>query len=107
MGDLTSWISQQEQEYQRKRSAWLRAKAMPGYNPDRFRRDAYGTLIAWDEYGNRSMYGWEIDHELPKSLFPGLAAQPFNLRALHWRNNRVKSDKIDMSSLNKLLGGLQ
>lgn len=106
MSDLTSWIHQQQLEHQRKLSAWSRAHSVPGYNPNLYRRDAYGSWIAWSEYGQQTAYGWEIDHELPKAHFPSLANQPTNQRALHWRNNRTKSDLIDVSTLSRLLGGL-
>lgn len=55
----------------------------------------------------RTDYGWEIDHELPKSQFPAAANQPGNLRALHWQNNRAKSDKIDIATLLKIERGAQ
>lgn len=102
---LSGWISRQQQEYQRKLAAWLRATPAQGYSTEQVRIDAYGSYIVWGEYGQTTSFGWEIDHELPKSQFPGIASQPTNLRALHWRNNRTKADKIDLNSLRRLLGG--
>lgn len=102
---ITSWINQQNQEHQRKQTAWQRAVPAQGYAVEVVRVDAYGSYIVWGEYGQTTQFGWEIDHELPKSVFPALAVQPANLRALHWRNNRAKSDKIDLNSLRRLLGG--
>ena len=102
---ITGWISQQQQEQQRKQTAWFQARPAQGYDAAAVRIDAYGSYIVWAEYGQTTQFGWEIDHELPKSLFPALATQSTNLRALHWRNNRSKSDKIDLNSLRRLLGG--
>lgn len=99
MGGLNNWITQQQEEYQRKLSAWGRAIPIIGYDQNQTRKDAYGSFIVWSEYGKQTQFGWEIDHELPKSQFPSIANQPANLRALHWKNNRVKSDKIDFRSL--------
>ena len=64
---LADWISRQQQEYQRKRAAWLRAVPAQGYDADNVRIDAYGSVILWNEYGQTTQFGWEIDHELPKS----------------------------------------
>lgn len=105
MTTLNDWVNQQQREYQRKLSAWSLAQPTPNYDPTKYRRDAYGSWIAWTEYGQRTAYGWEIDHELPKAHFHGAANQPANQRALHWKNNRAKSDKIDFNTLSRLLGG--
>ena len=107
MSDHTSWLSQQRALYQRKLSAWNRAKSVFGYDAVQYRQDAHGSWIAWSEYGQHTQYGWEIDHELPKAHFPGVVNHPGNLRALHWRNNRAKSDKLDLSTIVRLLGGVQ
>ena len=81
----------------RKLSAWAKASAVPGRDPNHIRRDAFGWLIVWSEYGDRqSVYGWEVDHAQPTIL--GGASGHSNLRALHWRNN---------ASLGGLLGGLR
>ncbi len=104
MSDLNQWVTQQQVEYQRKRNAWNRASISPKHDADKVRIDANGSYIVWAEYGQTTTYGWEIDHELPKSQFPSLASQPVNLRALHWKNNRAKSDKIDPNTLRKILG---
>lgn len=102
MSGLNNWITQQQEEYQNKLSAWGRAIPVIGYDQNQIRKDAYGSFIVWSEYGKQTQFGWEIDHELPKSKFPGMAKQLVNLRALHWKNNRAKSDKIDIRSI----GGL-
>jgi hypothetical protein len=51
-----------------------------------FRKDAYGTPIAKQDFGLQSKYGWEIDHIVP--VTQGGTDDPENLRPLHWRNNR-------------------
>ena len=105
MNNQPGWLNQQQALHQRKLSAWSLAQSIAGYDPARYRLDAYGTWIAWSEYGQRTTHGWEIDHELPKAHFPGAANQPANQQALHWKNNRAKSDKIDFNTLSRLLGG--
>ena len=106
MSNSPSWLDQQQQDYQRKSAAWQQAQAVEGYDPNRFRQDAYGSWIAWEDYGKRSTFGWQIDHELPKSIFPALDSLLPNLRALHWRNNIAKSDNIELTSLEKFFGGI-
>ncbi|AVQ04196.1 HNH endonuclease [Caulobacter segnis] len=51
-----------------------------------FRQDDFGNILAFDQFGKRSEYGWEIDHIHPVAL--GGSDAPGNLRALHWRSNR-------------------
>ena len=82
-------------------NAWLQARAHPEYPNGSVRIDAYGSIMVWSEYGKLSDFGWEIDHELPQSGFSRLSNLLVNQRALHWRNNRAKSDKIDPASLQK------
>lgn len=82
-----------------KLEVWSRAKAVDGFNPDLYRKDACDAWIIWDKYSDTdSLYGWEIDHVVPESL---LVKKGFdrtqiddnaNLRALNWRNNRSKAD---------------
>lgn len=81
-----------------KSNAWLKARIHPSYLDGSVRIDAYGSVMVWNQYGLQTQYGWEIDHELPKSSFPAFARLAGNQRALHWRNNRSKSDKIDLAS---------
>lgn len=104
MSNLNSWISERRRQHLRKQSAWLRAFPIDGYDPNQIRKDTYGSIIVWSDHGKTTTYGWEIDHELPKAHFPALAAQPSNQRALHWRNNRTKSDKINLNTLRRVLG---
>jgi len=62
--------------------AWGNAEALPGSQD---RRDCDGRIIRWSEYGQRTVFGWHIDHAVPTAL-GGLDA-PSNLRARHWLGN--------------------
>jgi hypothetical protein len=73
----------------RKLAAWRRAVEIPGSGP-RFRMDRFGWWIAWDEYGQCTIYGWEIDHILPLSR--GGLDHESNCAATHWLANRAKSN---------------
>lgn len=84
---------------QQKINAWQKAKPVEGYSASQIRVDDYGSVILWSEYGKQTEYGWEIDHELPQNGFPGLSTLFTNQRALHWRNNRSKGDKIGIDTL--------
>ncbi len=88
---------------QQKINAWTKARTVQGYDPAHVRMDDYGSIIIWGEYGHQSEHGWEIDHELPQNGFSTLSNLLVNQRALHWRNNRAKSDKVDPASLRKWL----
>ncbi len=106
MNEPLNWITQRQQEYQRKLGAWNKARPYIGYDAGIWRVDDYNRTIKWDDYGLQTAYGWEIDHILPQALFPAKTHQPSNLRALHWQSNRTKSDKIDYTGLSGLLKGL-
>ena len=67
-------------------AVWKKARIHLFYDADDVREDEHGTLIKYEEYGNRdSKYGWEIDHIVPKAL--GGGDDLSNLRTLHWRAN--------------------
>ena len=78
---------------QKKLVAWSKASIIPGYEIAEWRRDQYGSVMQYSEYGNTSSeYGWEIDHILPSAL--GGGDQFENLQALHWKNNRSKGASL-------------
>jgi hypothetical protein len=76
----------------RKLAAWGKALPQAGYDTSMYRKDRFGTWIAFSEYGKTTTYGWEIDHEWPLSR-GGLLGQQ-NESATHWKNNRVKSNNF-------------
>ena len=69
---------------------WEKAKVVDGYNPNLWRQDFANAWICRDAYGTTMIFGWEIDHLRPIS--DGGTDDIANLNALHWRNNRKKSD---------------
>ena len=78
---------------------WNRATIVDGYDKSRFRKDACGAWIIREKYGdNDSLYGWEIDHIVPKVLLEekGYSQEDIdkcdNLRALQHENNASKGD---------------
>ncbi len=71
-------------------AVWNRGSVVPGYNPAVIRKDACGAIIRWDQYGQLTTFGWEIDHIHPTSR--GGMDIPTNLQPLQWQNNRHKAD---------------
>lgn len=83
--------------------AWESARVIKGYNASRIRQDACGAWIAYEDFNNcDSMFGWEIDHIYPVQKLKQLDVpaelwdNPLNLRALHWKNNRMKGSSYPM-----------
>lgn len=74
----------------KKDEVWNKATIVNGYNPRIWRKDLCGAWIKYDQYGEQSKYGWEIDHLRPSSQ--GGSDDISNLNALHWQNNRSKAD---------------
>lgn len=84
---------------QQVQAVWDRATQVDGYDPTRFRKDACGAWIIRDKYGDSdSIYGWQIDHIVPRSLLEenGFSDEDIdnqlNLRALQHDNNASKGD---------------
>ncbi len=80
-------------------SVWNKATTVDGFDPKMFRKDACGAWIIWDKYGVQdNIYGWEIDHIVPKVLLEqkGFSQTMIddvrNLRALQHQNNESKGD---------------
>lgn len=70
---------------------WEKGQRIEGMNPNLFRKDPCGAIIARNQYGNRiAPFGWEIDHVYPQSR--GGDDNNLNLRPMHWRNNVAKGD---------------
>jgi hypothetical protein len=73
------------------RAAWNIGIPIHGYDATQWRRDRFGHVIRFADYGNeQSQYGWHIDHIKPVSMmgFDGL----YNLEPLYWKTNIEKSD---------------
>lgn len=69
--------------------------AKSGASYSDFGTDVCGAAIRRQDYGDRSRYGWEIDHIHPVKL--GGSDDLDNLQPLHWENNRAKADRTDSS----------
>ena len=77
-----------------KLKVWAKAKAVPGYNSNIYRKDFAGAWIKNDDYGKTysdTNFGWEIDHKRPVSK--GGSDDLSNLEPLQWCNNRTKGDE--------------
>lgn len=69
---------------------WEKGRKIEGYDESLFRKDACGAWIMRDKYGEKHIFGWEIDHIYPKERGGTDIIQ--NLRPLHYQNNRSKAD---------------
>jgi hypothetical protein len=67
-------------------AVWAKAERVTPWDTD-LGRDAYGNLIRFSAYGDRtSEFGWELDHyPVPAAL--GGRRELSNLRPLYWRQN--------------------
>lgn len=75
------------------RRIWDEGYEMSGLDPALWRRDKYGSIMCFSQYGKETVYGWEVDHIYPESK--GGSDAYFNLQPLYWRNNRMKGNKIN------------
>lgn len=73
----------------KRQTVWNKARAYPGLDSAIWRYDDYGSLIKFDQYGDRnSPYGWEYDHyPVPRSL--GGTDHESNLRPLRCATNAL------------------
>jgi hypothetical protein len=71
---------------------WNLGLEVPGYDPKVYRKDQFGWWMKYDQHGQCTEYGWEIDHIRPVGLGGGEALT--NKQPLHWRNNRLKSNRF-------------
>jgi hypothetical protein len=71
-------------------AVWKKGRIVGGQHPDRMRVDSCGALIAYERYGKKTKWGWEIDHRQP--VAKGGTDDISNLYPLQWENNRHKGD---------------
>ena len=65
---------------------WRKGHPIEGYDPASWRRDDYGRVMRYSDYGDRtSEFGWEIDHIVKKEH--GGTDSLSNLRPLNWVSN--------------------
>lgn len=82
---------------EKKKLIWNKARVVDGYDSNKYRQDACGAWIVYDDYQNRdSIYGWEVDHIYPMSKLKCIGVEQKdiddvrNLRPLNWKNNVSK-----------------
>ena len=80
-----------------KDEVWKKGAIVPNFDKNRWRKDACGAWIDYNEYGNTdSKYGWQVDHIFPDSVLEDNDVAEddrdnmINLRPLQWKNNDVK-----------------
>ncbi len=74
------------------RAVWNSGIPVRGYDATQWRRDRFGHIIRYADYGNdQSPFGWHVDHIIPSERdgYDGLS----NLEPLYWKSNIIKSDK--------------
>ena len=69
-----------------KDEVWERAESVPGKSPAVYRQDKYGNVIRYDQYGEDTPEGWEINHRTPKD--GGGTDEITNLRAMQTARHR-------------------
>ncbi len=83
-----------------RRILWNRLTKISGKDPKSYRLDAAGALIEWDEYGNYSPNGWQVDHAFPKNKLKenGIKEENWDdivdLRPFNSANNDLKNDNF-------------
>lgn len=84
-----------EAEEATKVAVWNKGRPIDGYDPWMWRHDQCGAVMKYDEHGQTTKYGWEIDHIVPQSN--GGSDKLENLQPLQWQNNRRKGDQYPWS----------
>ena len=71
---------------------WQKGEVIPSLSPVAWRKDICGTVMKFNEHGNRdSGHGWEIDHI--KSVAERGSDEIDNLQPLNWKHNADKDDQ--------------
>jgi len=79
-----------------KDKVWNNAKEIRGMDPNEYRKDPYGNIIRYNDYGTNKKTSWDQDHIIPKSR--GGSDSIRNLQALQSRINRSKGDSLQKAS---------
>ncbi|MCE2507214.1 MAG: HNH endonuclease [Nitrosopumilaceae archaeon] len=70
-------------------AVWEKGTVIPNFDPDVWRRDAFGANMKFSEHGNRdSEYGWEVDDI--QRVADGGSDDLTNLRPLSWKSNAAR-----------------
>lgn len=76
---------------------WEKGREVEGYDKDKYRKDACGAWMIRGKYGDgSSIYGWVIDHIMPRILLFELGISESeinsleNLRPFNYINNMEK-----------------
>jgi 5-methylcytosine-specific restriction endonuclease McrA len=77
------------------KAVWAKGRVIDGYSPTTWRRDICNHAMKFEDYGQTTTYGWEIDHIKP--LARGGSNDLSNLQPLYWENNRRKGDTYPWS----------
>lgn len=86
-------------------AVWKKALVQQNNDPNVYRKDYAGAWIRRQDYGQRTKYGWEIDHVCPESK--GGTDHASNLLPLHWENNLKKSDDYPSWNTSKSSQGVE
>jgi len=73
------------------KSVWEKGIVIPYLSSKMWRKDKYGTLIKFDEYGQDTTRGWQINCIKPSQ--EETANQIDNLQPLFWYRNDLKSNR--------------
>ena len=71
---------------------WEKAETIAGQNPKQWRRDEFGHIINFFEYGQQSATGWVVSYIRPVS--EGGASDLSNLRPLWWLAEKRMSNLV-------------
>lgn len=76
-----------------KDAVWNKGKKIIGKDPTKYRKDSYGNVIQYNKHGKTTIYGWDIDHTIPKAK--GGSNDIYNLEPVHYSKNRSMGAKMD------------